>query len=267
MDDALYKLEHLSLVNKIAQEINNHTGLNDSTIAEFVINIHEKSKTKEKFQANLKAQGAEFPPAFVDNLDRLILAMDPKYKKKKQKKKGKGDDTEDGLSTLNSDKDKKLRMFPGLALPDQEWKAPENDKVREAKEAAKDATVKEVDDLLAQLEGVAAKKSRPAAADYIAEEPAAKRQRRDDGSRSPPRGRRRSPTPPRDNGYGSRGRSNYEDSRGRRDYRNGGGHGGRPPMDTKAVLYKIYDGKVTNLKDFGAFVQLDGISGNRVEGM
>ncbi|KAG8893348.1 DEAH-box ATP-dependent RNA helicase prp22, partial [Tulasnella sp. 417] len=49
-DDDLYKLEKLSLVNKIAQEITNHTGLNDPSVAEFVISIHEKSKgKKDKF--------------------------------------------------------------------------------------------------------------------------------------------------------------------------------------------------------------------------
>ena len=36
-------------------------------------------------------------------------------------------------------------------------------------------------------------------------------------------------------------------------------------MDNKPVLFKIYGGKVTGLKDFGAFVTLEGVSG-RVEG-
>ncbi|KAG9000108.1 DEAH-box ATP-dependent RNA helicase prp22 [Tulasnella sp. JGI-2019a] len=254
--DALYQLEHLSLVNKISQEINNHTGLNDSAIAEFVINIHEKSKTKDKFVASLKSQGAEFPPAFVDNLDRLILTMHPKYKRKEAKKKAKGQSAEGSLLT---DKDKKARLFPGLALPDQEWKPPE------VKDKENDATVKEVDDLLAQLEGVAAKKGRPSASDYITEEPAAKRQRREDRSPPPqPRRRSSSPPPPRDNGYGSRGgRGGHEEPRGR--YDNRGGYN-RRPVDERPILYKIYDGKVSNLKDFGAFVQLEGVAG-RVEGM
>ncbi|CAJ0640241.1 14079_t:CDS:2 [Entrophospora sp. SA101] len=37
-------------------------------------------------------------------------------------------------------------------------------------------------------------------------------------------------------------------------------------LDEKPVLYKIYNGKVTNIKDFGAFIGLEGVKG-RVEGM
>ncbi|KAJ2720098.1 DEAH-box ATP-dependent RNA helicase prp22 [Coemansia sp. Benny D115] len=40
----------------------------------------------------------------------------------------------------------------------------------------------------------------------------------------------------------------------------------RAPLDGVPVLYKIYNGRVTNLKDFGAFVALEGVRG-RVEGM
>lgn len=36
-------------------------------------------------------------------------------------------------------------------------------------------------------------------------------------------------------------------------------------LDEKPVLYKIYNGRVTNLRDFGAFVSLEGVKG-RVEG-
>ena len=36
-------------------------------------------------------------------------------------------------------------------------------------------------------------------------------------------------------------------------------------LDERPVLYKIYDGKVSSLKDFGAFVQLEGVAG-RFEG-
>ena len=36
-------------------------------------------------------------------------------------------------------------------------------------------------------------------------------------------------------------------------------------MDERPVLYKIYNGRVNGLKEFGAFVQLEGVAG-RVEG-
>jgi ATP-dependent RNA helicase DHX8/PRP22 len=165
-------------------------------------------------------------------------------------------------------------MFPGLALPDQEWRpAPPAD-------GEKDAVTKEVDGLMSQLEGFA-KKSRPRAGDFMeTDEPSPKRRRLD----SPP-SRRRSPSPPRGRGYGyndsrddSRGSGSYydnrgpgygyndsrDDSRGHSSYRDNRGPGRE--LDDRPVVYKIYDGRVSSLRDFGAFVQLEGVKG-RVEGM
>jgi ATP-dependent RNA helicase DHX8/PRP22 len=212
-----------------------------------VIVLHGKSKTLDDFKAKLKENGADFPDSFVENLDRLILALHPKYKKKaKANAKSKKKDSDN--TTL---KDHRTRMFPGLALPDQEWKpSPLSEKNESATE--KDATEKEVDGLMSQLEGFA-KKSRPRAADMMDVEdgPATKRRRTDS---SPPRRRSRSPQMdldgPRDRGHG---RENWDRERRRQQF------------DQRTVLYKIYDGKVSGLCDFGAFVTLEGVRG-RVEG-
>jgi ATP-dependent RNA helicase DHX8/PRP22 len=96
--------------------------------------------------------------------------------------------------------------------------------------ASDNAFLQELGDL------VSGRKTRP----HPTDEPAPKRQRR---SASP----RRSPSP-----------------RGRND-RWGNRNGGGKPMDNKPILFTIYGGKVTGLKDFGAFVTLEGVSG-RVEG-
>ena len=48
MEDELYKLEELSLVNKVTQEIFNFTGNHDKTLAEFVIAVschHPRCRT------------------------------------------------------------------------------------------------------------------------------------------------------------------------------------------------------------------------------
>ncbi|KAH9828688.1 P-loop containing nucleoside triphosphate hydrolase protein [Rhodofomes roseus] len=238
MSDAdLYSLEFLSLVAKITQEIDNHTGLSDKTLAEFVIDLHDQSKTLPEFKQKLKDVGANFPDAFVGNVDRLILSMHPKHKKRAAPSDKENADVEAGAL---DESDKKKRMFPGLALKDQEWEPT----------ATKDAVMKEVDDLMSQFEG-AAKRARERPADG---ERSPKR-RRQSRSRSPPPPRRRSPSPPRDSGYGNR-----------RDTRHGrGGDRGRQ-LDERPVLYKVYHGRVSGLKEFGAFVQLEGIAG-RVEGM
>ena len=231
MSDAdIYNLEFLSLVSKITQELVNHTGLNDKTIAEFVIALHDESKDLPDFKQKLSAMGGSFPDSFVENIDRLILKMHPKYKKKKTTALADSANTDNPLDEL----DKKRRLFPGLALKDQEWQP----------SVTKDVLMKEVDDMMSQFEG-AAKKSRPRPNENDSEV-SSKRIRRS-RSRSP---RRRSASPPRERGWGDR--------RGRDDRR-------RPALDERPVLYKIYNGRVSGLKDFGAFVQLEGIVG-RVEG-
>ncbi|KZO96346.1 hypothetical protein CALVIDRAFT_113679 [Calocera viscosa TUFC12733] len=262
MDD-LYNLEFLSLVAKITQEIVNHTGIHDKTLAEFVISLHDQSKTQVDFKSKLKEVGADFPESFVENLDRLILSLHPKHKKKATKKKTNGKASKGTLD----EKGKKSRLFPGLAIADSDWKSSnemasgkENQPHANGKE--KDAAEMEVDSLMSQLEGMA-KKTRPSAADWMEDAPASKRQRRDDGDH---RGRRRSLSPPREEGYEDRGRgrNGYDRHGDRRDDDRGRGRG--RPLDERPVLFKVYEGRVSGMKDFGAFVTLEGIAG-RVEGL
>lgn len=232
-EDDIYNLEFLSLVAKITQELVNHTGLNDKTLAEFVIALHNESKSINEFKQKLKDVGANFPDSFVENMDRLILNMHPKHKKKPA-----ATTTVNGSSEESAldEADKKRRMFPGLALKNQEWQPG----------ADKDVLMKEVDDMMSQFEGAAKKaRARPAEND-IDHSPKRHRKSR---SQSP---RRRSPSPPRSRGFDRR-----DDDRGR--------GRGRGPLDERPVLYKIYSGRVSGMKDFGAFVQLEGIAG-RVEG-
>ena len=220
-DADIYNLEFFSLVAKITQEIDNHIGINDKTAAEFLINLHgETNQSLVAFKAKVKEIGLEFPDSFIENVDRLILSMHPKYKKhhaKSIKANGKTKAVDIELSEL----DRKKRLFPGLAVKD-----------KDVPPVSDDVFLQELGDL------VSGRKSRP----HPTDEPSPKRQRR---SVSP---RRRSPSP-----------------RGRNDRWRGRNGGGRA-MDDKPVLFKIYGGKVTGLKDFGAFVTLEGVVG-RVEGM
>jgi ATP-dependent RNA helicase DHX8/PRP22 len=222
MDD-LYNLELLSLVAKITQEIDNHTGLNDKTLAEFVINLHEQAKSLPEFKRKLKDVGAEFPDSFIENMDRLILNMHPNYKKKKSTSSGPTD------APVITDDDKRTRMFPGLSKPDQEWAS-----------MTKDAVLKEVDDMMSQLEGMASR-GRPRPTDSDDDHTAKRQRQHGPHSPSPPRGRSPGRARDRQNGYRRRA------------------------LDDRPVLFKIYDGKVAGLKDFGAFVQVEGVAG-RVEG-
>ena len=60
MEDLL-KLEELSLVSKICTELENHLGINDKVLAEFVIALAEKHPSLESFKSVLAENGAEFP--------------------------------------------------------------------------------------------------------------------------------------------------------------------------------------------------------------
>ncbi|KAF4532358.1 hypothetical protein B566_EDAN003662 [Ephemera danica] len=103
--DELQKLEHLSLVSKICTELENHLGLNDKDLAEFIISLAEKNDTLEKFKKVLEENGAEFSESFVANLLRIIQHMKPK-----------------AGSSADPDVPKEGRdvlavKFPGLAIP------------------------------------------------------------------------------------------------------------------------------------------------------
>ncbi|KAF8078989.1 P-loop containing nucleoside triphosphate hydrolase protein [Lyophyllum atratum] len=229
MSADLYNLEFLSLVAKITQELNNHLGLNDKSLAEFIIALHDQSnKSLPAFKGKLEELEAGFPDSFVENIDRLIISMHPKHKKRNAKPPGQNGNVETGDGEL-TEEEKKKRLFPGLALKDKEVAPAVSDDV-----------------FLAELGDLVSGKKRPTQAQ---ESRSPKRQRRD-RSRSP---RRRSPSPQR--------------GRGRENDRYGGRNGGgRPVMDDRPILFKVYNGKVSGLKEFGAFVTLEDVMG-RVEGM
>jgi ATP-dependent RNA helicase DHX8/PRP22 len=72
----------------------------------------------DAFKVKLKEAHAVFPDSFVENVDRLILSMHPKYKKiiKSTKSLGKRKASDEGLNDL----ERKKRLFPGLAMQDKE---------------------------------------------------------------------------------------------------------------------------------------------------
>lgn len=230
MDD-LESLELLSLVSKVTSELQNHLGINEKTLAEFVIAQRVECASFEDFKAKLAAVGAEFPPSLVDSIDRLVQTMHPKFKGKQNR----ANSIEDGKPARSAEEQTKL--FKGLAIPDKEVEA--------------------MDDTLALLESLEPKradKDRPRKRsrtpdDYRDDS----RRKRKDRYRS--RSRSRSKSPPR----GRRRNGRYEDDD---DFR-------RPPpqeLDDAPQLFKVYDGHVTGVKDFGAFVNIHGVRG-KVDGL
>ncbi|XP_063227908.1 ATP-dependent RNA helicase DHX8 [Bacillus rossius redtenbacheri] len=151
--DEVEKLEHLSLVSKICTELENHLGLNDKDLAEFIIALAEKNGTFESFKKVLVENGAEFSDSFMSNLLRIIQHMKPK----------KSADWES--TAVKSSKDILAEKFPGLAIPNDlklEQSISEDTRKSGAKEKknrktkdTRNAEDEIVNDAMAELEALA----------------------------------------------------------------------------------------------------------------
>ncbi|KAJ8606234.1 hypothetical protein MRB53_041106 [Persea americana] len=237
MDD-LEQLEILSLVSKVTSEINNYMGISEKTIAEFVIAEHASCSNLEAFAEKLSEY--EFPRSLVESIDRLIRTMHPKYKGPSGAVDSKRD------STNGQGKSEKFR---GLAIPD--------------KPIEEDA----LDDTFALLESMAGPgktNGRKRSVSPVrreekrrSPEPPAKRSRNDDYLFEDEFGRTRSHRP-----------SDRDDRehRKRRSRRDSYETPSKVEEDDSPVLYKTYEGYVTGVKDFGAFVNLRGVKG-KVDGL
>jgi ATP-dependent RNA helicase DHX8/PRP22 len=65
-------LAKLSLISKVTAELENHIGVRDKVLAEFIIHLVETSSDAASFEAKLKEAGAEFPIALVHRLHEFI---------------------------------------------------------------------------------------------------------------------------------------------------------------------------------------------------
>ncbi|TGJ85834.1 hypothetical protein E0Z10_g2905 [Xylaria hypoxylon] len=246
MDD-FHELELLSLVSKVTSELQNHLGINEKTLAEFIIAQRLQCTKLAEFREKLAGMGgASWPDSLFDSINRLVLTMHPKFK------------TTNGNANAHEDDDKPMRslreketLFKGLSIPDKE--------IQEANDAD------EIDDTLALLEGLAPKPARDA--------PSRKRSRspRDEDGRHRRKERRRS-RERRDEDHDDYRRGRRE-GRSRREQKYDDNEDDdvlrrlpEPELDDSPVLHKVYEGHVTGIKDFGAFVNLHGVRG-KVDGM
>ncbi|KPI35485.1 Pre-mRNA-splicing factor ATP-dependent RNA helicase prp22 [Cyphellophora attinorum] len=257
MDD-LASLELLSLVSRVTSEIKNHLGVEDKTLAEFFLDQHEQCAggTLPEFKKVMHALDDSLPESLVESIHRSIHTMHPKYKKQHAAK-----DSLDEFSALAS----KAKMFTGLAVPDrqQQWDELEDDTPGQ-KTIEVAPTEPALDDTFAMLAGLA-----PSANGH-----SRKRSRspeRENGSfeRRSKQRYSRSPSPRREKHSRRRRDSDeYDDRRSRHRHRDRDHRSSRKEenLDEHPVLFKIYDGVVKNVKDFGAFVNLRGVKGS-VDGL
>lgn len=240
MDD-FAQLELLSLVSKVTSEINNYMGVSDKTIAEYVIAEHVKCADLEKFQESLAEY--EFPQSLAESIDRLVKTLHPQYKKSEAAKR------------INGGTEKSSSKFRGLAIPDAE------------PPSLKDGKNDAMDDTFAALEAMAGpgktngRKRTPSPVE-IPEHERTKRRRHS-----------RSPMKEHDDyvfedeyGRSRNYRPSEKKSSERKTRRDSFDRPPKPEVDDTPVLYKIYDGRVTGVKDFGVFVNLHNVRG-KVDGL
>ncbi|KAK8618249.1 hypothetical protein V6N13_132249 [Hibiscus sabdariffa] len=116
-DDALKKLEYLSLVSKVSSELESHVRISDKVLAEFITEMGRNSNTVAEFDAKLKENGAELPDYFVRTLLTIIHAiLPPKHK------------SADKDSNTENPSDGKKSKFKALAIPDDKNRTKELEK-------------------------------------------------------------------------------------------------------------------------------------------
>nr|XP_009860657.1 ATP-dependent RNA helicase DHX8 [Ciona intestinalis] len=261
--DELEKLEYLSLVSKVCTELDNHLGMNDKDLAEFIISIADKHPSLPKFSKVLKKKGAEFPETFTKNLLSLIQRMRPPKKKK-------GKEGEEILVETDDGRGKYKLMFPALCRADDAPVLPEPPKITEVDTKDAEDTMNELENLLAPREE--RKKGRggsPHRSRDRERESSTRRSRHDrDDSRSR-RDRSRSPHSKRSRD--DRRRDGRDHSRSRRRSPSSRRRTPSPERSRRQIPEEptpgdIFEGRVTSIMQFGCFVQLEGLR-KRIEGL
>uniref|UniRef100_A0AAQ5XQZ7 ATP-dependent RNA helicase DHX8 n=1 Tax=Amphiprion ocellaris TaxID=80972 RepID=A0AAQ5XQZ7_AMPOC len=261
--DELSQLEYLSLVSKVCTELDNHLGISDKDLAEFVISLAEKQTSFDGFKALLVQNGAEFTDSLISNLLRLIQTMRPPSKASTSKA---------SEPKPKSEKDKLKEMFPALCRPNDPTpkRLLDEDDVKVAADA-----MKELEMFMPSVSGTDSKgskskteksrrhsrsRSRSRDRDRHRDRDREKDRKRRHRSRERDRGKRRdktsrwsdrSPSPRKDQ---DRDSDRWKDK-----------HVDRPPPEEPSVG-DIYNGKVTSIMQFGCFVQLEGLR-KRWEGL
>lgn len=254
MDD-LEQLEFLSLVSKVTSEINNHMGVSDKTISEFVIAQHDECVSRDEFIE--RCAGFDFPKVLGESIDRLIRTMHPKHKATNESN---GKDASPPAQQTRSEK------FKGLAIPD-----------KPVEDGAMDDTFAFLESMAGPGKTNGRKRSmspeRPLEKEH---DRSSKRRRSRSRSRSPKGrnddylfedeyGRTRSYRPSdRSDRDGRRRKSSRSPKR--RSRRDSFDRAPVPDLDDEPILHKVYDGRVTGVKDFGVFVNLLGVKG-KVDGL
>lgn len=76
--DFIKQLQFNSLVNRVVTELDNHLGMKDKELAEFIISLAEEASAVSDFKEALTSTGAEMGDQLIETLWNLIKKLDPK---------------------------------------------------------------------------------------------------------------------------------------------------------------------------------------------
>ncbi|VYS58696.1 unnamed protein product [Arabidopsis thaliana] len=235
--DELNKLNHLSLVSNVCNELETHLGSAEKVLAEFIIDLGRHSETVDEFDKNLKEAGAEMPDYFVRSLLTTIHGIYPP-KPKSEKKKDEGDD----------------QKFKGLAIKDTKDKVKELEKEieREAEERRREEDRNRDRDR--RESGRDRDRDRNRDRDDRRDRHRDRERNRGDEEGEDRRSDRRHRE--RGRGDGGEGEDRRRDRRAKDEYVEEDKGGANEPE-----LYQVYKGRVTRVMDAGCFVQFDKFRG------
>ncbi|CAB3398143.1 unnamed protein product [Caenorhabditis bovis] len=229
---SLDALEHFSLVSKVCGELENHFGLADKNVAEFVIDLAKESKTFDKFKKTLEEQG--LGDQFDDSLTATILRIVQQMTKPVKKSKTGAQISDTHKITLISDAKEEIKArLPALAMANTV-------KVEEKESENKGS------DLLAQLEQMEGKWEEQTNKMKQAE----KRKR----SRSRAVEKAQETVIVAEEGVEAEIEGVEAEIEGV-----AVGNVEVAEREGETEIGKIYDGTVSSIQSFGAFIQLDGL--------
>lgn len=243
-EEGLKKLEYLSLVSKVCDELQSHGGLGDKVVAEFITELGRRCETVDEFDAELKKNGANMPDYFVRTLLTIIHAILPPKPKGKSEKESKD---------VKKDSDVK---YPALAIADSRDRAKQLEK-----ELAIEAQSRlEDEEREKEKERERARRERHRDRDRYNKD----RDHRGDNYDEYDRSRRRDRDQGRD--HDRRNRHSRDEDDGEDNMRSGGDRGRsggnrRYGHSDEPELYMVYRGRVSRVMDTGCFVQLNDFRG------
>jgi ATP-dependent RNA helicase DHX8/PRP22 len=277
--NSLEALEKLSIINKVATELKNHgygeTDADARLVSEFIIGLVTEVPNIEKFSKVLRNQ-ANIDMVFSKNIYNLIVNMKKfagrdKQAKKEAEEMKKNGDIPSGAYNPNQEKiDKRKKMFPGLCRADDADAARKllgdidpSLTIPEDGKRGRDKSKKS--DRKSSSESKSTKKSKKSSTGEVeADDLMAQLEKMQDGGKEEEKEheRYRKEKAKKDAKREYKNEDEYEKYRyDRKRHRSSDG-----PLDHAPIIGKIYQGRVTNIKVFGAFVYLSGIEG-KMEGL